>query len=155
MLGTRATKFYSDTIVSTSDKHGSLKAVLNKHLQHEWRQLATEQSSLYKPICRQNWAFPQPAHVHYASQFHAVPLQFYSDIDWPGNKAKKLKLHKWKTKTRRNAGNPCCHSAENLLSSRLLSKKMMIKMYTIIMLHVGAKFACHLKERTWTESIRE
>jgi len=39
-------------------------------------------------------------------------------------------------KSRLRSGNPCCHSVQNLLSSRLLSKNLKIKIYRTIMLPV-------------------
>ena len=37
-------------------------------------------------------------------------------------------------KSRLKSGNACCHSVQNLLSSRLLSKKLKIKIYRTIIL---------------------
>jgi len=40
-------------------------------------------------------------------------------------------------KSRLKLGNACCHSAQNLLSSRLLSKNLKIKIYRTIILPRG------------------
>ena len=39
-------------------------------------------------------------------------------------------------KSRLRLGNACCHSAQNLLSSRLLSKNLMIEIYRTIILTI-------------------
>jgi hypothetical protein len=39
-------------------------------------------------------------------------------------------------KSRLNSGNACCHSVQSLLSSRLLSRKLKVKIYNTIILPV-------------------
>jgi hypothetical protein len=53
-------------------------------------------------------------------------------------------------KRRLNSGNVCYHSVQNILSSRLLSKNVKIKIYKIIILP-GALDACE----TWSLTLRE
>ena len=48
-----------------------------------------------------------------------------------------------------NSGNACCHSVQNLLSSRLLSKNIKIKIYRNIILPVF--YGCE----TWSPTLRE
>ena len=53
-------------------------------------------------------------------------------------------------KSRFNSGNACYHSAQNLLSSKLLSKNMNIKIYENIILPF-ALYGCE----TWSLTLRE
>ena len=53
-------------------------------------------------------------------------------------------------KSRLSAGNVCYHSVQNLLSSRLLSKNLKIKIYRIIILSV-VFYGCE----TWSLTLRE
>jgi hypothetical protein len=53
-------------------------------------------------------------------------------------------------KSRLNSGNACYHSVQNLLSSRLLSKNIKIRMYTTIILRV-VLYGCE----TWSPMLRE
>jgi len=48
------------------------------------------------------------------------------------------------------SGNACCHSVQNLLSYRLLSKNLMIKIYRTIILTV-VLYGCD----TWSPTLRE
>ena len=52
-------------------------------------------------------------------------------------------------KSRLRSGNACCHSVQNLLSSRLLSKNLKIKIYKTIILPVF--YGCE----TWSLTLRE
>ena len=52
-------------------------------------------------------------------------------------------------KSRLKAGNACYHSVQNILSSRLLSKHLKIKIYTTIILPV--MYGCE----TWSLTLRE
>jgi len=53
-------------------------------------------------------------------------------------------------KSRLRSGNACCHSVQNLLSSRLLSKNLKIKIYRIIILPV-VLYGCE----SWSLTLRE
>jgi hypothetical protein len=53
-------------------------------------------------------------------------------------------------KRRLNSGNACYHSVQNLLSSRLLSKNLKIRIYTTIILPV-VLYGCE----TWSLTLRE
>ena len=53
-------------------------------------------------------------------------------------------------KSRLRSGNACYHSVQNLLSSRLLSKNLKIKIYRTIMLPV-VLYGCE----TWSLTLRE
>jgi len=53
-------------------------------------------------------------------------------------------------KSRLRSGNACCHSVQNLLSCRLLSKNLKIKIYGTIILPV-VLFGCE----TWSLTLRE
>jgi hypothetical protein len=53
-------------------------------------------------------------------------------------------------KRRLNSGNVCCHSVQNLLSSRLLSKHLKIRIYKTIILPV-VLYGCE----TWSRILRE
>jgi hypothetical protein len=53
-------------------------------------------------------------------------------------------------KSRLNSGNACYHSAQNLLSSRLISKKLQIKIYKTVILPV-VLYGCE----TWSLTLRE
>ena len=53
-------------------------------------------------------------------------------------------------KTRLRSGNACYHSVQNLLSSRLLSKNLKIKIYRIIILPL-VLYGCE----TWSLTLRE
>jgi len=55
-----------------------------------------------------------------------------------------------KIKSRLRSGNACCHSVQNLLSSRLLSKNLTIKIYRTIILPV-VLYGCE----TWSLKLRE
>jgi hypothetical protein len=52
-------------------------------------------------------------------------------------------------KSRLNSGNACYHSVQNLLSSRLLSKNLNIKIYSTIILPVS--YGCE----TWSLTLRK
>jgi hypothetical protein len=53
-------------------------------------------------------------------------------------------------KTRLNSGNACYHSVQNILSSRLLSKDIKIRIYNTIILPV-VLYECE----TWSLTLRE
>ena len=53
-------------------------------------------------------------------------------------------------KSRLRSGNSCCRSVQNLLSSRLLSKNLKIKIYRTIILPV-VLYGC----KTWSLTLRE
>jgi hypothetical protein len=53
-------------------------------------------------------------------------------------------------KRRLNSGNAFYHSVQNLLSSRLLSKNVKVRIYKTIILHV-VLYACE----TWSLTVRE
>jgi len=53
-------------------------------------------------------------------------------------------------KSRLRSGNACCYSVQNLLSSRLLSKNLKIKIYRTIILPV-VLYGCE----TWSLTLRE
>jgi hypothetical protein len=53
-------------------------------------------------------------------------------------------------KRRSNSGNACCHSAQNLLSSRLLSENVKIRIFKPIILPV-VLYGCE----TWSLTLRE
>jgi hypothetical protein len=53
-------------------------------------------------------------------------------------------------KSRLNSGNACCHSVQSLLSSRLLSRKLKVKIYKTIILPV-VLYGCE----TWSLTLRE
>jgi hypothetical protein len=58
-------------------------------------------------------------------------------------------VHK-EIKSRLNSGNACYHSVQSLLSSRLLSRNVKVKMYKNIILPVvlyGCETWSHIKER--------
>jgi hypothetical protein len=53
-------------------------------------------------------------------------------------------------KSRLNSGNACCHSVQSLMSSRLLSRKLKVKVYKTIILPV-VLYGCE----TWSLTLRE
>jgi hypothetical protein len=53
-------------------------------------------------------------------------------------------------KKRLNSGNACCHSVQNLLSSRLLSKNIKIRILTTLILP-AVLYGCE----TWSVTLRE
>jgi hypothetical protein len=53
-------------------------------------------------------------------------------------------------KSRLNSGNACCHSVQSLLSSRLLSRNLKVKIYKTIILPV-VLYGCE----TWSLTLRE
>jgi hypothetical protein len=55
-----------------------------------------------------------------------------------------------KFKTRFNSGNACCHSVQNIFSSRLLSKNIKIRIYRTIVLP-EVLYGCE----TWSLTLRE
>jgi hypothetical protein len=55
-----------------------------------------------------------------------------------------------KLKMRLNSGNACYHSVQNLLSSRMLSKNVKIRIYKTIILHM-ILYGCE----TWSVTLRE
>jgi hypothetical protein len=59
--------------------------------------------------------------------------------------------------SRLNSGNACYYSVQNLLSSRLVSKKLKIKIHkTVILLVVWVRnLVSHFERVTWTEGFRE
>jgi hypothetical protein len=60
------------------------------------------------------------------------------------------RLHKTAYKSRINSGNACYHSVQSLLSSRLLSVDVKLKIYKTIILPVGL-YGCE----TWPLTLRE
>jgi hypothetical protein len=67
-----------------------------------------------------------------------------------GTTIRSQNLIQEESKRRLNAGNACCHSVQNLLSSRLLSRIIKIVIYKIIILPVGL-YVCE----TWSLILRE
>jgi hypothetical protein len=57
-------------------------------------------------------------------------------------------------KRRWNSGNACCHSIQNLLSSRLLSKTLKIRIYGTIFLLV-VLYGCETWSLTLKDGVRE
>jgi hypothetical protein len=55
-------------------------------------------------------------------------------------------------KSRLNSGNACCHSVQSLLSSRLLSRNVKVKLYKTIILLV-VLYGCETWSLTWTEGV--
>jgi hypothetical protein len=53
-------------------------------------------------------------------------------------------------KCRLNSGNACCHSVQSLLSSRLLSRKLKVKIYKTVIVPV-VLYGC----KTWSLTLRE
>jgi hypothetical protein len=53
-------------------------------------------------------------------------------------------------KSRLNSGNTCCHSVQSLLSSRLLSRNLKVKIYKTMILPV-VLYGCE----TWSLTLRE
>jgi hypothetical protein len=58
-------------------------------------------------------------------------------------------MHK-EIKSRLNSGNACCHSVQSLLSSRLLSRNIKVKIYKTVILPV-LLYRCE----TWSLTLRE
>jgi hypothetical protein len=52
-----------------------------------------------------------------------------------------------------NSGNACCHSVQNLLSSRLLLKNLKIRIHKTIILHV-VRYGCETSHLTLREEHR-
>jgi hypothetical protein len=67
-----------------------------------------------------------------------------------GNNFNKSKFYYGRFKSRLRSGNVCYYSVQNLLSSRLLSKNLKIKVYRIIILPV-VLYGCE----TWSLTLRE
>jgi hypothetical protein len=72
----------------------------------------------------------------------------FSDSVWQN--VKELKLIQEEIKRRLNSGNACYHSVQKLLSSRLLSKNIKIRIYKTIILPV-VLYGC----QTWSLTLRE
>jgi hypothetical protein len=67
-----------------------------------------------------------------------------------GTTIKNQNLIQEEIKRRLNSGNACYHSVKNLLSSRLLSKNLKIRIYKTIILPV-VLYGCE----TWSLTLRE
>jgi hypothetical protein len=67
-----------------------------------------------------------------------------------GNSPTASKFHSLKIKSRLKSGNASYHSVQNLLSSRLLSKNIKIKVYRTVFLPV-VLYGCE----TWSLTLRE
>jgi hypothetical protein len=67
-----------------------------------------------------------------------------------GDDSNKSKFDLGEIKRRVNSGNACYHSVQNLLSSRLLSKNLKIKIHTTMILPV-VLYGCE----TWSLTLRE
>jgi hypothetical protein len=73
-----------------------------------------------------------------------------SQFKYLGTTVTDLNLIQEEIKRRLNSGNACYHSVQNLLSSRLLSKYVKVRIYNTIILHV-VLYGCE----TWYLTVRE
>jgi hypothetical protein len=73
-----------------------------------------------------------------------------SQFKYLGTTVTNKNLIQEEIKRRSNSGNACYHSVQNLLSSRLQSKKLKIRIYKTIILPV-ALYGCE----TWSLTLRE
>jgi hypothetical protein len=73
-----------------------------------------------------------------------------SQIKYLGMTITNQNLNQEEIKRRLNSGNACYHSVQNLLSSRLLSKNLKIRIYKTIILPV-VLYGCE----TWSPTLRE
>jgi hypothetical protein len=73
-----------------------------------------------------------------------------SQLKYLGTTVTNQNLNQEEIRRRLNSGNACCHSVQNLLSSRLLSKKVKIRIYKTIILPV-VLYGCE----TWSLTLRE
>jgi hypothetical protein len=71
-----------------------------------------------------------------------------SQFKYLGTTATNQNLIQEEVKRRLNSGNACYHSVQNLLSSRLLSKNVKVRMYKTIILPVGRL------RRRWMDNIK-
>jgi len=71
------------------------------------------------------------------------------DIYWEESYIHKSKLYAGRNKSRLKSGNACYHLVQNLLSSSLLSKNLMIKIYRTIILP-AVLYGCE----TWSLTLR-
>jgi hypothetical protein len=73
-----------------------------------------------------------------------------SQFKYLGTTVTNQNLIQEEIKRRLNFGNACCHSVQNLSSSRLLSKNVKVKIYKTIILPV-VLYGCE----TWSLTVRE
>jgi hypothetical protein len=73
-----------------------------------------------------------------------------SQFKYLGTTVTNQNLIQEEIKMRLNSGNSCCHSVQSLLSSRLLSKNLKIRIYRTIILPV-VLYGCE----TWSLTLRE
>jgi hypothetical protein len=73
-----------------------------------------------------------------------------SQFKYLGSKVTNQNLIQEEIKRRLNSGNACYHSVQSLLSSRLLSKNLKIRIYKMIILPV-VLYGCE----TWSLTLRE
>jgi hypothetical protein len=73
-----------------------------------------------------------------------------SQFKYFGTTETKQNLIQEDIKIKLNSDNVCCHSVQNLLSSRLLSKNLKIRIYKTIILPV-VLYGCE----TWSLTLRE
>jgi hypothetical protein len=73
-----------------------------------------------------------------------------SQLKYLGRTVTNQNLIQEEIKRRLNSGNACYHSVQNLLSSRLLSKKLKIRIYKTIIFACGSLWC-----ETWSLTLRE
>jgi hypothetical protein len=78
------------------------------------------------------------------------PFENVSQFKYLGMTITNQSLIQEEIKRRLNSGNVCYHSVQNLLSSRLLSKNVKVRMYKTIILPV-VPYGCE----TWSLTLRE
>jgi hypothetical protein len=90
-----------------------------------------------------------------AGQKHSIKIasRFFEDVaklKYSGTALRGQNCMQEEIKSRLNSGNACYHSVQSLLSSRLLSRKVKVKIYKTIILPV-VLYGCE----TWSLALRE
>jgi hypothetical protein len=88
-------------------------------------------------------------HQNHDIQIRNISFENVAQLKYFGVTITNLNLIQKEIKRRLNSGNACYHSAQNLLSSRLLSINIKIRIYETIILPV-VMYRC----KTWSLTLR-
>jgi hypothetical protein len=141
LYGTHQILAYADNLNLLGDNIDIIKKTQSKEVGLE---INIEKTKYMLLSCHQNVG--QNRDIKIANR----SFENVSQFKYLGTKVRNQNLIHEEIKRRLNFGNACYHSVQNLLSSRLVSKNLKIRMYKMIILPV-ILYGCE----TWSLTLRE